>query len=120
MTRPSSVEAYLADLPAASRAVLEELRGAIRDAAPDATEVISYQIPTLKQDGRMLVSYAAFARHCSLFPASRAVRDALGEELDAYLAGKATVRFALDRPIPRDLVRRVVEIRLAELATGGR
>jgi uncharacterized protein YdhG (YjbR/CyaY superfamily) len=120
MTAPSSVEAYLADLPAASLTFIEELRATILATAPDATEVISYQIPTLKQGGRMLVSYAAFARHCSVFPASQAVREALGEELDPYLAGKATIRFALDRPIPRDLVRRVVEIRLAEVASGGR
>ena len=74
-------------------------------------------MPALRTDGQFLVSYAAFKRHYSLFPASDAVVAALGPELSPYLAGKGTIRFPADQPIPTDLVRRIVEIRVAENAT---
>lgn len=112
---PASVEEYIAALPAESRVVLEHLRGTIRSAAPEATEAISYQMPAFRREGRFLVSYAAFKDHCSLFPASGAVMDALGEELQPYVSGKATLRFTVDDPIPDRLVRRIVEVRLAEV-----
>jgi len=116
MAAPTSVEEYLAGLPRESRTALEELRRTIEAAAPEATEGISYQIPTFKDHGRMLVSYAAFQDHCSLFPASVAVVEALGEELEPYLSGKATIRFRPDAPLPAALVKRIVEVRLEENA----
>ncbi len=70
---PTSVEDYLAALPEEQRAALEKLRKTIRVAAPEATETISYQMPAFKNQGRFLVSYAAFKDHCSFFPASNAV-----------------------------------------------
>jgi uncharacterized protein YdhG (YjbR/CyaY superfamily) len=117
MAGPSTVEEYLAALPDDRRVVLEELRATIRAAAPEATETIAYQMPALRSHGgRFLVSYAAFKRHSSLFPASGAVVDALGEELTPWLSGKGTIRFPVDRPIPLDLVTRIVTVRLAEAA----
>ncbi len=117
MTDPSTVEAYLAALPDDRRIVLEELRATIRTAAPGATETIAYGMPAFRSHGdRFLVSYAAFKRHTSLFPASGAVVEALGEELTPWLAGKGTMRFPVDRPIPLVLVTRIVAIRLAETA----
>lgn len=118
--RARTVDEYVAGLPEGSRRALEELRAVVRGAAPDAVETISYGIPTLKANGRLVVSYAAFARHRSLFPASQAVRDALGAELAPFLSGKGTVRFELDGPLPAALVRRVVAIRLAEVAAARR
>jgi uncharacterized protein YdhG (YjbR/CyaY superfamily) len=115
-TTPATIEEYMAALPAASRVVLEHLRETIRSAAPEATEAISYQMPAFKRDGRFLVSYAAFKDHCSLFPASGAVMDALGEELQPYVSGKGTLRFTVEDPIPDRLVRRIVEVRLAEVS----
>ena len=106
----------MAALPAESRVVLAHLRETIRAAAPEATEAISYQMPAFKRDGRFLVSYAAFKDHCSLFPASGAVMDALGEELQPYVSGKGTLRFTVEDPIPDRLVRRIVEVRLAEVS----
>lgn len=117
---PTSVEEYLAALPEARRVALEELRQTIRAAAPEAVESIAYQMPALRTHGRFLVSYAAFKAHYSLFPASGAVVDALGEELTPYLAGKGTIRFPANRPIPVGLVTRIVEVRLAENAASGR
>lgn len=90
------------------------LRATIRAAAPDATEVITYNMPGFKTHGRFLVSYDAFKRHYSLFPASEAVVNGLGEEIRPYLAGRGTIRFASSEPIPVDLVTRIVKIRLAE------
>src|SRR3990170_6549592 len=93
MAAPVSVEAYLADLPQGSRANLEKLRKVIRAAAPGATETISYQMPAFKHDGRLLVSYAAFKDHYSLFPMSGDVIGTLGDELKPYASGKGTIRF---------------------------
>src|SRR6478735_2070990 len=106
MAGPATVDAYLAGLPSDRRAGIETLRRTVNAAAPDATETISYQMPALYRDGRLLVS------------ASGAVMAALGDELTPYLAGKATVRFPANRPIPADLVTRIVKVRLAETGAG--
>jgi uncharacterized protein YdhG (YjbR/CyaY superfamily) len=118
MASPTSVEDYLANLPADRRAAVEELRRTIKAAAPEATETIAYQMPAFRLQGRFLVSYAAFKAHYSLFPASGAVVEALGEEVEPYLAGKGTIRFPADQPIPVATVTRIVKIRLAENAAG--
>jgi uncharacterized protein YdhG (YjbR/CyaY superfamily) len=114
VTAPTTVDEYLATLPDDRRTVMEELRRTINAAAPDATEVISYKMPALRSNGRFLVSYDAFKRHYSLFPSSDAVVAQLGGEIEPYLAGKGTIRFPADQPLPLDLIRRIVEIRVAE------
>src|SRR5262245_55277891 len=119
MTGPKSVEEYLTELPAESRATLEQLRTTIRAAAPDATETISYQMPAFTDGGRSLVWYAAFKDHTSLFPARQAVIEALGVELRPFLSGKGTIRFPADEPLPLALVTKVVEVRLRENAARG-
>ncbi len=116
MSAPTSVEDYLAALPEGPRAALQELRRTIRAAAPGATETIAYAMPAFRVGGRFLVSYAAFKDHCSLFPASDAVREALGEALAPYFAGKGTIRFRADDPLPAALVTRIVKVRLEERA----
>lgn len=115
MAGPATVEDYLAHLPDDRRAAMEGMRAAIRRAAPDdAVELISYQMPAFKTHGRFLVSYAAFQRHYSLFPASDAVITGLGDDIAPYLAGKGTIRFPADAPIPLELVERIVRIRATE------
>jgi uncharacterized protein YdhG (YjbR/CyaY superfamily) len=116
MAKHSSVEAYMTSLTDDQRAVLEALRATIRAAAPEATEQIAYDMPAFMANGRLLVSYAAFKGHFSLFPASQAVRDALGEEVTPFIAGKGTLRFMAADPLPADLVTRIVDVRLAENA----
>jgi uncharacterized protein YdhG (YjbR/CyaY superfamily) len=116
LATPTSVDDYLAALPEEPRAALEKVRLTIRAAAPEATETVAYGMPAFRYRGRLLVSYAAFTHHCSLFPASGAVIEALGDELTPYLAGKATIRFPLDRPIPAALVEKIVKVRLEENA----
>lgn len=114
MSGPTSVEEYLAGLPERRRGELQKLRKAINAAAPEATETIAYQMPALRLRGRFLVSYAAYKDHYSLFPASDAVVEALGDELTPYLSGKGTIRFAADEPLPLALVRKVVKVRVEE------
>jgi uncharacterized protein YdhG (YjbR/CyaY superfamily) len=116
MAGPTSVEEYLAALPETPRAALEKLRQTIKAAAPEATETITYQMPTFKLDGRFLVSYAAFKEHCSLFPASAKVLEAGGEELKPHFSGKGTIRFTVDKPLPSALVRKIVKTRIEEVA----
>jgi uncharacterized protein YdhG (YjbR/CyaY superfamily) len=116
MAGPTSVEDYLAALPEESRAALEKLRQTIKAAAPEATETITYQMPTFKLDGRFLVSYAAFKEHCSLFPASAKVLEACGEELKPHFSGKGTIRFTVDKPLSSALVRKIVKTRIEEIA----
>ena len=111
----ATIDEYLAALPLGQRATVEDLRRTIRAAAPEAT--IAYQMPALRSHGgQFLVSYAAYKNHYSLFPASGAVIDALGDELQPYLAGKGTIQFRADQPIPTGLVTRIVKVRLAENA----
>ena len=119
MTAPTSVEEYPAALPGEARAVLEELRTTSRAAAPGVTETVSYGMPIFKDQGRMLVSIAAFEDHRGLFPASQVVRDELGEEVAPHVTGKATIRFRANQPIPTALVTKVVKVRLAEAAARG-
>src|SRR5438477_4889687 len=112
----STIDEYLATLPEERRAVVEELRRTVRAAAPDATETIAYDMPALRAGGQFLVSYAAYKNHYSLFPATGAVIEGLGQELAPYLAGRGTLRFPAGRPIPMALVSKVVKIRVAEVA----
>lgn len=116
MPTPTTVDEYLAGVPPTHRAALEHLRGTIQAAAPHATETISYQMPAFRDSDRLLVSYAAFKKHCSLFPMSGAAVEACGEELRPYVAGKGTLRFDPGAPIPDHLVRRIVAFRLEENA----
>ena len=109
------IDDYLAELPEEARAVLEALRRAIKAAAPDATESISYQIPTLNYRGP-LVAFAAWKNHCGLYPMSKAVVEAHKDALKPYdTAGtKNTIRFPLGKPPPTALVRKIVKARMKE------
>lgn len=95
---------------------MEGLRAAIRAAAPDATEAISYNMPAFRMDGRFFLSYEAFTHHYSLFPWTDAMVQELGDDLKPYAVGRGTIRFPATEPIPLDLVRRIVEVRRREFA----
>jgi uncharacterized protein YdhG (YjbR/CyaY superfamily) len=111
---PKDVEEYLAGLPEEPRATLEKLRQTIKSVAPEATEVISYQIPTIKLRGRGLVAFAAFKNHCSLFPMSMAVIRAHQDELQSFYTSKGTIRFTVGKPLPATLVKKLVKARIKE------
>jgi uncharacterized protein YdhG (YjbR/CyaY superfamily) len=116
MAKYATVDQYMATLPNERRAVMEQLRATIRAAAPQATEAISYNMPAFRLDGHFFVSYDAYKRHYSLFPWTDAMVSELGDAIRPYAVGKGTLRFATDQPIPLDLVRRIVEVRLREFA----
>jgi uncharacterized protein YdhG (YjbR/CyaY superfamily) len=93
--------------------MLTEMRGAIRSAVPrDATEIISYRMPAFRRDG-VLVWYAAFADHCSLFPGA-SVLEQFKDELAGFKTSKGTVQFPLDKPLPVALIKRIVKARVVE------
>lgn len=121
MPAPTSVEEYRAGIPVERRAALDVLRRTINAAAPEATETIAYGMPALRShDGQFLVSYAAYRNHYSLFPASEAVIETIGQELTRHLSGSGTIQFRANEPIPEALVTRIVKIRLAENAEHAR
>jgi uncharacterized protein YdhG (YjbR/CyaY superfamily) len=105
--RFATVDEYIGSLPADVQVIVREVRRAALAAAPDAQDAIRYQIPTLTLGGTSLVHYAAWTHFLSVYPVPRADA-ALRTELTAYEAGKGTLRFPLDRPVPYDLIERVV------------
>ncbi|MCI4359138.1 MAG: DUF1801 domain-containing protein [Thermoplasmata archaeon] len=107
------MEEYFDRVPPQFRKVLGELRKTIRAAAPDAEELISYQMPAFRQDG-MLVYYGAFRDHLSFFAGSARVLRQFSDATKPFEKGKGTLQFTPDRPLPSDLVRRIVRARVAE------
>jgi uncharacterized protein YdhG (YjbR/CyaY superfamily) len=112
---PKTVDAYLARLSTEKRTALEKLRRAIKAAAPKAEECISYRIPAFRMNGKMLVAYAAAAKHCAFYAGAHPVR-VHKSELKAYDTNKGTVRFQVDDPLPAALVRKLVKTRIAQYA----
>jgi uncharacterized protein YdhG (YjbR/CyaY superfamily) len=110
---PKDMDEYIAGFPKNVQAILERVRVTIRKAAPGAEETISYQIPTFTLKGRYLIYFAAYRRHIGIYPAPLGNAE-LKEELSAYAAGKGTLKFPLDKPIPFGLIRRIVKFRVEE------
>jgi uncharacterized protein YdhG (YjbR/CyaY superfamily) len=109
----NAIDEYISGFPPETQTVLEELRALIKACAPGATETISYAIPTFDLNGKHLVHFAGYARHVGLYPAPSGL-EAFKEDLKPYKSGKGSVQFPLGRPLPRDLIRRIVEFRVAE------
>jgi uncharacterized protein YdhG (YjbR/CyaY superfamily) len=107
-----TVDDYLERVPEEARSTLQKLRKTIKTAAPKADEVISYQMPMYKHHG-MLVGFAAFKDHCSLFPGAKVMADHK-DELKAYDTSKGTIRFPSNKPLPAALVKKLVRARIAE------
>ena len=109
-----TVEEYLAAVPEASRGTFNKLRAAVRSAVPrDAVETISYQIPAFKKDV-VLIWFAAFANHCSLFPTASVIED-FKAELKDFSTSKGTIHFPINKPLPVALVKKIVKARVAEV-----
>jgi uncharacterized protein YdhG (YjbR/CyaY superfamily) len=111
-TLPKNIDEYIAGFPPEIQAILQAIRQTIREAAPDAQETISYQMPTFTLYGN-LVHFAAFSRHIGFYPVPSGI-DAFRDELAAYKQGKGSVQFPLDQPMPYDLISRIVAYRVQE------
>jgi uncharacterized protein YdhG (YjbR/CyaY superfamily) len=110
----TNVDEYLANTPEPARSTLKHIRAVIRSVVPkETTEVISYRIPMFKYNG-MLVGYAAFKNHCSLFPTGSGVLDQFEQELKGYRTSKGTIQFPSDKPLPDALVKKIVRARVKE------
>ncbi len=107
-----SIDDYIGGFPPETQAILKELREAIREAAPEAEEKISYQMPTFFLKGN-LVYFAAYENHIGLYPAPSGI-EAFGNELNAYKSGKGSIRFPIDEPLPLELIKRIVRFRVEE------
>jgi uncharacterized protein YdhG (YjbR/CyaY superfamily) len=114
MSPISTIDEYLAGVPADARATLEQLRTRIQAAAPEADEVISYGVPVYKYRGRPLVGFGAAKGHCALYVQSPAVMEAHADALQTYDTAKGTVRFPIGKALPAALVKKLVKARMAE------
>lgn len=111
-THYQSIDHYISDFPISTQAILQELRLIIRESAPAASEKISYQMPTFYQNGN-LVHFAAYERHIGFYPGAKAVQ-VFESELSNYKTSKGAIQFPIDQPIPIELVKKIVEFRVAE------
>ena len=109
------IDRYLARVSTEQRATLEKLRKAIKAAAPKSEECIAYQIPSFRLNGKYLVSFAAWAKHCAFYPGTAATK-AHKAALKDYDVEKGTIRFPVDKPIPAALVRKLVRTRTEQNA----
>jgi uncharacterized protein YdhG (YjbR/CyaY superfamily) len=108
----SGIDPYIAGFPQDVQEILQHIRGIIREVAPDAEEAIKYQIPTFVLHGN-LVHFAAFKKHIGFYPTPSGIQQ-FKDDLSAYPNAKGSVQFPLGKPIPFDLIRRIVEFRVAE------
>lgn len=106
-----TIDSYIGSFAPRVRTILEQVRQIIRSAAPEATETIGYGIPTFRQGGASLSHFAGWKRHISLYPIPSDT-EAFGQELAPYEAAKGTLRFPLDKPVPFDLISKIVEAHL--------
>jgi len=105
-----TIDEYIKTFPKDVQSILEKMRQTIRKAAPEAVEAISYQMPTFKLNGKNLVYFAAFKNHIGFYPIPSGI-EAFKKELSPYKQGKGSVQFPIDKPIPYDLVKKIVIFR---------
>ena len=111
---PETVDEYLARVPEPARTTLNKVRAVIRSVVPaEATEAISYGVPTFKYKGPV-IWFAAFSNHCSVFPTASVI-EKFKDELKDYKTSKGTIQFPVDKPLPSALVKKMVKARIAEI-----
>ena len=110
---PLNIDDYIKAQPEKFRSLLQKIRRTISETAPEASEVISYKMPAYKYHG-MLVYFAAFKDHCSLFPGSKSVINNMAEELKPFEVSKGTIRFTIEHPLPLPLIKKIVKTRMKE------
>ena len=110
-----NVNEYIAQQPGASQIALKRVRGVIRKALPDAEEVIAYNIPAYKMDGRAVLYFAGWKQHYSLYPVGARLVAKFADQLAPYVVKKSTARFPLSQPIPVKLIESIAKFRAKEL-----
>jgi uncharacterized protein YdhG (YjbR/CyaY superfamily) len=111
---PKTPDEYLAGVPEPARSLLDKLRATIRSAVPpEATETISYGMPAFRYKGA-LIGFAAFSKHCSLFPMGSSAIEQFRDELKGFQTSKGTIQFTVEKPLPAALVKKIVKARVAE------
>lgn len=118
--RAPDMDAYLEALDAEKRTALERLRRIVGEEAPGAVECIDYGVPAFRLHGKALVAFGAGSRHCSFYPMSPSVQASFATELAGFTTSKGTIRFQPGKPIPEDLIRRIVRARIVETGFSGR
>jgi len=108
-----TIDEYIEAFPENIQKILEKMRNTIRKAAPEAVEAISYQMPTFELNDKNLVFFAAFKNHMGFYPIPSGI-EAFKEELSPYKQGKGSIQFPLDKPIPYELVEKIVKYRVKE------
>lgn len=116
-TKPQTIDEYLAGIGTAQSAALQRLRKIVHAVVPQAQECISYGIPAFRLDGKMLIYLGAAAKHCAIYGVEET---RAGEFKDYDTSGRGTLRFTPDRPLPEDLVRRLLQARIAKVTTATR
>ena len=111
-----TIDDYIAEFPPETRKALDEIRALIRASAPGAVETISYAIPTFDMNGKHLVHFAGYAKHIGFYPTGSGI-EAFKEELTGYKSSTGAVQFPLGEPLPVELIRRIVEFRVAAIAS---
>ena len=111
----TSIDEYLAPFPEPTRRILDEIRSLVHEIMPEIAERISYGMPTFSLEGRYLVYVAGWKKHISIYPSTPGVEATLGPKLDPYRSGKGTLQFPVNKPMPMDLIRRIIEVRAEEV-----
>jgi uncharacterized protein YdhG (YjbR/CyaY superfamily) len=112
---PRGIDEYLAGLDEAQRATLQELRQTIVSVVPDAEECISYGMPAFRKGGKIIAGFAAFKTHLSYLPHSGSVLGKLTDDLAGYRSTKGSLHFPIDQPLPKALVKKLIDVRLNEV-----
>jgi uncharacterized protein YdhG (YjbR/CyaY superfamily) len=112
---PRGVDEYLAGLDEPKRSVLQELRQTILSIVPDAEECISYGMPAYRREGKVIAGFAAFKTHLSYLPHSGSVVGKLSDDLAGYRSTKGSLHFPIDRPLPKAIVKKLIDVRLDEV-----
>jgi uncharacterized protein YdhG (YjbR/CyaY superfamily) len=114
------VDEYLQGLEEPKRRTLESLRRTILEIVPEAEEVISYRVPAFRVGGKTVAGFAAFKNHLSYLPFSGSVIGQLSDELDGYTTTKSSAHFAIDHPLPKALLKKLIQVRVADVARRSR
>jgi uncharacterized protein YdhG (YjbR/CyaY superfamily) len=114
-----TIDEYIRTFPEEVQIELEKMKKTIQEAAPEANEAIRYQMPTFRLNGKNLVHFAAFKNHIGFYPIPSGI-EAFKKELSLYKQGKGSVQFPLDKPVPYDLVKKIVKFRAAEIMKEGK